>query len=236
MIRATPSPLRFFAIVQQPPASIAVIALAVIAFGVYLTLNDPAALDQVVAITLFLQMFAASTGFRHRLRRGHFDPILVANPARSSIASAHWAVSIAPGLVTWLILAAIDLTARPDQWPLVLRPATLLAFLFVSTAVWAATLPFARLAGGALWVMVLFALAGSGSLSRLTLMFRDGGSTWEAGARQAAAALICPFMLFATSARVGPRALLIVGAATVAAWGVGLVIIKRCDGTLTDPS
>src|SRR2546425_7214355 len=109
------------------------IALTVVAFGIYLGRIDPGGVDDAVGMTLFLQMFAASTGYRHRLRRGHLDPMLVGHPGGVSVAWAHWVVSIGPGLATWLALAAVALTLSPRRLPLGLTPLGLTAFLFVST-------------------------------------------------------------------------------------------------------
>jgi hypothetical protein len=236
MTRPGPTPFQFFAIVQPPPVAIAAVALLVLAYGVYLTRLNPASIDDVAGMMLFLQVFAASTGYRDRLRRGHFDAILVARPRRASIAWAHWLISIGPGLAIWLTVAALDAVARPHHWPTVLTSAWLVTFFYVSTAAWAATLPFTRLAGGALWVIVLFALGPSGGLAKLTDVFKAGGGTWMAGAQQAGVALVCPFLLVGTAVPVGVRSLVLVGGATVAVWGLGLTIISRCDGTLADPS
>ncbi len=235
MTRATPTPWRFFAIVQRPPASIGMVAAAVAAYGAYLAFTYPQGFDDVLGIALFLQVFAASTGYRDRLRRGHFDPILVARPKRASVAGAHWAVSIGPGLATWLALAAINLAARPHQWPTALTSAWLVAFFYVSTMAWAMTLPFPRLAGGALWLAVLVGLAGSGRLSKLAEVFKEGGGGWAVAVRQATASLVCPFLVTGAGMPPGTRALVIISGATAAVWGFGLAMVKRLDGTLADP-
>ena len=236
MTRTAPSALRFLALVQRPPASIAIVASALVGFGVYLAVVDPADLDQVIGITLFLQMFAASTGYRDRLRRGHFDPILIVSRGRLRIACAHFAISAVPGFATWLALAAIDVGARPHHWPTALSPGGLVAIVFVSAAAWTMTLPLPRLTGGAVWVIALFVLGASGRLARLTEIFKQGGSSWDAAAKQAGAALVCPFLPITGTTAIDSRALAIAIAACLAMWALGWLIIMRCEGTLAESS
>lgn len=236
MTRRDPTPWRFFLTIQRPSASVAVIALTVVAFAIYLGRIDPGGVDEAVGMTLFLQMFAASTGYRHQLRRGHLDPMLVGHPARVSVACAHWMVSIGPGLATWLALAAVDLALSPRRLPMALTPIGLTAFLFVSTMAWTITLPFARLAGGVLWLIVLAGLGVFHRLPGLVEMFKTGGGSWIADIRQAGAALVCPFLVVGRTTPVAGRVSVLIAAATVSAWAVGLAIINRCDGTLADPT
>ena len=236
MTRATPTSLRFFAVVQRPPASTAMVAGIVVAYAVYLAHTYAEAAHETLAIALFLQLFAASTGYRDRLRRGHFDAILVSRPRRVAVAWAHWLISIGPGLATWLVLAAIALAAQPHQWPAPLTLPWIVAFFYASTMAWAASLALPRLAGGALWSAALFALGGSGGLSKLAEIFRQGSGTWPAAVHQAAAALICPFLLVGVGVPAGTRALAIIGGVTVVVGGIGLAMIARFDGPLVDPS
>src|SRR5207253_6978602 len=87
------------------------------AYGAYVAWVAPADFDQTVAVALFLQMFAASTGYADRATRGHFDSILAGRSSRWPIAGAHWLLSIAPGLTLWVLLAAMARVGRPEVWP-----------------------------------------------------------------------------------------------------------------------
>src|SRR2546423_9319133 len=165
------NPARFFWLVAGPSAMHLPVALAVTAFAVYMAAPFPSGFDQVLGITLFLQLFAASTGYRHRLRRGHFDPILTGRAARTTVAFGHWIVSIGAGLLLWTLLGVIDLATRRGHVPTAFTAAAVAVFLYAMTMVWTISLALGRYAGAVLWLVVLFALASTQQLQALRVTF-----------------------------------------------------------------
>lgn len=227
-----PSTLRFFFLLLRPSAVSLAIAAAVVAFGGYLEWIYPDGFDQAVALALFLQLFSASTGYRDRLRRGHFDPILVGPRDRWTVALVHWTLSIALGLSAWIALGAIDLVGRPHHWPAPLTGAGITAFLYVSTLVWTVTLPMARYAGGVLWLVVIFGLAATHRLQGLLLIFSAEGGSWRDMIRAGLSGLVCPIFLMADPAGAGAAVIAIVILATAMAWLAGALMIRRFSGVL----
>lgn len=231
----TPLLLRFFFLQLRPPATSLAIAAVVLAFGGYLEWIYPDGFDQAVAIALFLQMFSASTGYRDRLRRGHFDPILAGSRERWSVALVHWTASIALGLSVWLALGAIDLIGRPHHWPTPLTGPGFAVVLYVSTLVWMVTLPMARYAGGVLWLVVIFGLAATHRLQALQQVFSTTRGSWSETIRAGMSGLVCPIFLIVDSASAGPTAIAIVILATATAWLAGALMIRRFSGVLGEP-
>src|SRR5688572_6552907 len=66
-------------------------------------------LDSGLGMILFAQMFLASSGFLVRARQGHLDPLLTGRPERTSIVVSHWALSAAPGIAAWCLVAGLGL-------------------------------------------------------------------------------------------------------------------------------
>jgi hypothetical protein len=227
-----PSTLRFFFLLLRPNPTSLAIATVVVAFGGYLEWIYPDGFDQAVAIALFLQLFSASTGYRDRLRRGHFDPILAGPRGRLTVALVHWGLSIALGLSAWLALGAIDLVGRPHHWPTPLTGAGLAVILYVSTLVWMVTLPMTRYAGGVLWLAVIFGLAATHRLQALRLIFSAEGSSWRETIQAGLSGLVCPIFLIVDPARAGPAVITIVLLATAMAWLGGALMIRRFIGVL----
>jgi hypothetical protein len=230
----TPSTLRFFFLLLRPNATSLAIATVVVAFGGYLELIYPDGFDQAVAIALFLQLFSASTGYRDRLRRGHFDPILAGPRGRWRVALVHWALSIALGLSVWVALGVIDLIGRPHHRPTPLTGAGLAAFLYVSTLVWMVTLPMARYAGGVLWLAVLFGLAATQRLQALQQIVSTAGSAWSETIRAGLSCLVCPIFLMINPAGAGAAVIAIVILAAAVAWLAGALMIRRFSGVLVE--
>ena len=98
-----------------------------------------------------LQLFAASSGFRLPARRGHYDLLLTSGHRWATIASAHWLMSVLPGIVSWLTLMCTEAVA--GQQALRSRQAVV-AMLLASTVPWALTVPLPRLTGGLLILVV----------------------------------------------------------------------------------
>ena len=232
----TVSVARFLLLLARPSGALVLVGAAIVAMAGYLVQVSPQGFDQTIAMALFLQMFSASTGYRGRLVRGHFDPILTGVARRSKIVVLHAGVSALPGAVLWLLLATGGWLAAPHAIPTALTPAGLAAFAFVSAMAWAGSLPSTRYAGGACWVVALFIAASSHNIATLRAAFLAGPGSWIASARAAAAALVCPFFLIADPSFPDVRVLVLVALAAVLVAGAGVAIAARFDGALTDAS
>jgi hypothetical protein len=233
MTNATLLPRFLFLLLRPNVVSLAV-AASLLAFGGYLAWTYPEGFDQAVAIALFLQLFSASTGYRERLRSGHFDPILLGAPTRWAVALVHWMLSVGLGLSVWLGLGVIDLVGRPQRWPTPLTGAGLSVMLYVSTVVWTVTLPMARYGGGVLWLAVTFALAATGRLQTLRLVFGAAGDSWRDAFGAGASSLLCPIFLLIDPAAAGTTMPTILVLATGVAWLAGALMIRRFVGTLCE--
>lgn len=229
-----PFPLRFFWTLMRPSVSTSAIVCVLLAFGVYLEGTYADGFDQVVAIALFLQLFSASTGYRDRLRRGHFDPILIRRPGRWRVAGAHWAASIALGVLVWMVLGVIDFVGRHGHWPTPFTAAGLVVMLYVSTMVWMVSLPLTRYAGAVLWLAILFALASTQYLQALRQAFSPGADTASGVFHSATSALVCPVFLLLDPAATSTAILGLALVATAFTWIVGATMIGRFDGRLAE--
>ena len=230
----TPLIVRFFLLLLRPRAIDLTIASMVLTYGGYLERIYPDGFDQAVAIALFLQLFSASTGYRDRLRKGHFDPILAGRRGRWAVAVVHWICSTALGLLVWIMLGAIDLAGRPNHWPTPLTGVGLTVILYVSTVVWMATLPMARYAGGVLWLVLLFGLAATHRLQPLRQIFEAPRVSWSDSIRAGGSALVCPIFLMIDPARTGTAVIAVVILATGTAWLAGALMIRRFTGVLVE--
>jgi hypothetical protein len=102
---------------------------------------------------LFVQLFAAASGFATPARRGHFDLLLTRGDPRVLIAAVHWCASVAPGLAAWLVIAFVELAMRTR--PVAATTGTAAAMLLVSTLPWAITVPLPRFSGAIGWLLTL---------------------------------------------------------------------------------
>ncbi len=229
-----PTPWRFFRVVLRPPPTHLAAAGLLLAYGLFLAWDAPGEFDQTIGLALFLHMFVASSGYSERAIRGHFDPILTGRRSRLSIAQAHWAMSAAPGLATWLLLAGIDLVGRPRHWPAFLTLSALAAFAWVSVAVWTVTLRLIRYAGGVLWLVLVFVIAAAHQMHPLQQRFLTGDATWTEALPKTGVTLLFPAFLVSRPQVAGLRTLALVFGAAVAVWAVGAWLIVRFDGVLRD--
>ncbi len=219
------NPFRFFLVVTGPTALMVDVALAILAFGAYLDWTSPHLFDQVLGITLFLQLFASSTGYRDRLRRGHFDAVLTGRSERLLIALAHWSVSVGLGFVVALLLGLIDVAHRPGHWPTPLSAAFLVATLYASTVVWTASLVLGRYAGALVWLVLLFTMAATERLQGLRIVFSAAPETWSSFLQSASGALICPIFLLVDPRAVSGSLLSTVLCGAILAWSIGAGLI-----------
>jgi hypothetical protein len=227
------NPFRFFVVVLRPSPVALALAAATIAFGAYLAWTSPAGFDQVLGIALFLQLFGASTGYRDRLRRGHFDSLLASRSGRASVALAHWSGSVALGLIVSVVLGALDL-ARGARWPVAFSPAFLVVILYVSTIAWTVSLVVGRYGGAVAWLLTLFALAATGRLQTLRTIFSAAPETASSLISSAIGGLICPIFLMIDPLSASPVLLAVVLAATISGGLLGAVLIARFNGTLAE--
>jgi hypothetical protein len=119
-----------------------------------MTLDSRKASGAIVPV-LLLQLFAASSGFAVPARRGHYDLLLTSGYRREWIALMHWWTSIAPGIATWLMLAAVEAVASRGLRTTLLTSGTCAAMTLVSTLPWALTTRLPRFSGGIGWLLLL---------------------------------------------------------------------------------
>src|SRR6185369_8359431 len=152
--RHVPDPLRIFATILRPSPAVLLAGVAVLAWAGCTAWNSPGEMRAVYVVLLLCQSFSAASGFLHRARRGHFDPMLVAPAPRARVALAHATASIAPGIVTWLLVTVVEFSTNHRAVPLGLTLPSLSAVLYMSAVSWAAALPFARYSSGVAWLIV----------------------------------------------------------------------------------
>jgi hypothetical protein len=148
-------PLRFFYVVTPLPPLMPVAFLVGLSVGSAVMLIDPARAARVVMPVLLLQLFAASSGFAGPARRGHYDTLLTRGDHRVSIAVAHWAMSIAPGVASWLTLGLAELVSRRAFPETTYASGTVAATVVVSTLPWALTVALPRFSGAIGWLAAL---------------------------------------------------------------------------------
>lgn len=158
--------LRFFqAVPPVPSLLIGTFAVAVVVAALA-TLADPARAGHALGSILLLQLFAAASGFAAAARRGHYDLLLARGERRARIALVHWALSIAPGLLSWGVVAAVETLARGAPGAAA-ATGTMAAMWLVSTVPWALTVALPRFAGAIGWLLLLALLGIFGPLSAL---------------------------------------------------------------------
>ena len=230
MSRATP--LRFLAVAMRPSADLLGFALVVITCAALDAIRRPRFFDECYALALVFQMFSASTGFRERAVRGHFDPLLT-RCSRRSLALAHLTVSSWCGALVWMSVTAVDVVIAGRTSPGGLHASALAAFVCVSLVAWAVGLLLPRYGAGIVWLTAIVALAGSGHAAAIRSGVLDDPA-WTHRVQQVACLLVAPMLLFAGPAPTSPLVLLIVlMAATGAAIG-GVVYVVRFDAVLQE--
>jgi hypothetical protein len=149
--------LRFFRVMPPLPALlVGCVVFVVIVFAVAAILGM-ATPGSAMAPLLFVQLFAAASGFGAPARRGHFDLLLTRGERRSLIAAAHWSSSTAPGVAAWLGMAGLELFLRSA--PVAATTGTAAAMVLVSTLPWAITAALPRFSGAIGWLLVLVTTA-----------------------------------------------------------------------------
>ncbi|HEV3141012.1 MAG TPA: hypothetical protein VGY57_10875, partial [Vicinamibacterales bacterium] len=223
-----PSPIRFFWTVCRPPQSAAAVAALLFAYGLFLARRNPNDFHDVVGLALIGQMLAASTGYRDRLARGHFDPILAGRRSRVGIAIAHAGLSIVPGLLFWIAIGALE-ALTPARRLTVLSPGGITAIVHISVAVWTISLALGRNTGGVLWIVTLFLLAAGHQLTALQEAYGTSSAEIAVSVRAARAALVWPVALLTNGGYVEPPVLTLVAIAIVLMFAAGVAIVVWLD-------
>lgn len=156
-MRGTAFLIRFFRVVPPVPPLIrgafaASVAAAAVALGVHAT--DPRG---ALAPVFLLQTLAASSGFAVPARRGHYDLLLTSGVTRLRIGVAHFAASILPGTLCWMVIAALEAISAGGFPVVSLASGTVAGLTIVSALSWAATVPLPRLTGGIVWLLIFVA-------------------------------------------------------------------------------
>jgi hypothetical protein len=108
----------------------------------------------VLTPLLVLQIFAASSGFGHSLRRGYYDLLLARGVPAIGMLTAHWVASIAPGVAAWLLVAGLEHVVSGAE-PAAMTSGSLVALALASTLPWAVTTPLPRFAAAIGWLVLL---------------------------------------------------------------------------------
>lgn len=230
-----PSALRFFSVVLRPSGAAMAALLTVLVYATYLTSRSADGFDQALSLILLTQLLVASTGYRDRLVRGHFDSILAGRRRREPVALAHAVLSMVPGLVLWLIFGAVQhlVTSRPS---IAMMPGGLVTFTYASVVVWAVSLRLGRNSGGVIWVFAAFVLAGVGKVHVLREAYGTSSASVMVTARSIAAALAFPLVMLGNDGYMEPTVLLGVCIAAVVVLASGIWMIVRFDAPLKDPA
>jgi hypothetical protein len=231
-----PGPLKIFATILRPSPAMVAAHAAILAWAGYLAWVSPTEMRPVYVVLLLCQSFSAATGFSFRARRGHFDQLLVAPTSRISVALAHAVASMTTGVLTWLLVAAIESFASRGSVPLGLTLPAVSALLYMSAVAWAAALPFARYSSGVMWLILAIVLAGAGKLLALRQAYAAAveptGDLWRAAG---AALVFPPLMATEPSAPIAVSTFVVLAAAAVVI-GIGVLAVEALDCPLVDPS
>jgi hypothetical protein len=221
-------------VLLRPSPAIVATIIVVIVWAGYLTVTAPDDFRGPYVVLMLCQAFAASTGYATRARRGHFDQVLAGRRSRARFALTHISISTMFGASAWLLVSVLDAIGGGGHWPAGLTLGALASFAYLSSLVWALSVPFSRYSAGVLWLIVVIALAGSGRLLVLRNTYAFAADTWVGVWRAAGAALVFPPLVIGE--RTGPpntviALLLIAGAAVVSA---GVAFIAVCSLALED--
>jgi hypothetical protein len=151
--------VRFFHVVPPVPSMMkGTFAVLTLASAVAIVTDAGTATGALVPV-LLLQAFAASSGFTLPARRGHYDLLFTRGNSRTSIALVHWASSIATGIGSWLVLAALELVVSTGARATLLASGSCAAVFLASTLPWATSVALPRFSGGIGWLLLAVTLA-----------------------------------------------------------------------------
>jgi hypothetical protein len=228
------APVRVLAAIMRPPADLVGFAVAVVGCAVFDALRRPRFFDECYGLALVFQMFSASTGFRERAVRGHFDPLLARHPRRS-VAIAHLFVSAAFGAVVWAGVTMVDAVLVHGVVPTGIRAPAVSTFVCVSLIAWTAGLGLPRYGAGVIWLTEIVIVAGSGYASILRTAIADD-PLWAHRLWHLAGVVGVPMLLLGGSPPASPLvdALVVLAAAFVAIGGI--LYVTRFDAVLEEVS
>lgn len=233
MIRVTS--VRFFLTVSPAPGWMRVAFGAAVLMGAATLWLDPAEVDSALGTILFLQMFAASNAYASSAARGYFDPLLVSGRAMWRVAAGNFVAAALPGAISWAIL--VTMASALGYAAVAIAPQRQVALLIVSSAAWSAGLALPRMAGGALWAVVILTLAMSrGALADSLVMLQTPPTGFLQLLSAAAACAVCPFLLLgALPAALDLRVLALDLTAAVAVAVAGGRYVCRREHPLVEP-
>jgi hypothetical protein len=157
--------VRFFHVVPPvPPMMTGTFVVLTIAAAIAIVADASASSGAIVPV-LVLQAFAASSGFALPARRGHYDLLFTRGNKPTSIAIAHWAMSISAGIASWLALALLELVVSGGRSAALLASGTCVAIFVVSTLPWASGVALPRFSSGIGWLLLAVTLSTTFSRS-----------------------------------------------------------------------
>jgi hypothetical protein len=172
-------PLRFFGVVPPVPRIMVATFAVATTLSVITVAIHPSRAAGALAPVLLLQLFAASSGFALPARRGYYDLLLTHGDGRWRIALTHWLFSVAPGIASWLIIAAAEALGGGGGRLALLASGTCAAMCLLSTLPWAITVTLPRFAGAVGWLLVLVMaatmLSGAEQEAWLTSTYEQSG-------------------------------------------------------------
>jgi hypothetical protein len=212
--------IRFFHVVPPVPPLVGGTLAVITAISSAAVVSTPQRATGALAPVLLLQLFAASSGFALPARRGHYDLLLTRGGSRARVAIAHWLASVAPGIVSWLVLAGVEVVAGQGANAALLASGTVAAVFVVSTLPWALTVALPRFSGGIGWLLALVTAATTFSAGVI--------DDWAVGSTSADALAWAAwmFLLYPLSAVGQPLApLQVVAAAPALALAVASMVV-----------
>ncbi|HEX5475614.1 MAG TPA: hypothetical protein VFX12_13225 [Vicinamibacterales bacterium] len=229
------SAFRFFRIVSPHAAYVRPALAAVLAIALCMVWLNPADVDSALGCVLLVQMFAASTAFLPDARRGRFDPALIRGHSRTRVLAAHWVVSIAPGVVSWVVVCSVAIALGGQAALSGLFGWRMLGLVMVSVVAWSAGTRVPRGFAGVLWVSILMLLL---MRREQALAFVLAGPSPGVGGvlEQAAMVWLCPFLLLGGPGHIARIAVAIAAFATVLAGWAAVRSLAVCDVLLVDES
>ena len=151
---------RFFRVVPPVPSLTRATFVVVTGASIVAVCIDPSLTAGTLKAVLVLQLFAVSSGFLPHARRGHYDLLLTRADGRVAIALAHWAMSAAAGIASWLTLVIVEMFVARGRATVGLTSGSIAAVFVLSTAPWAITALLPRFSGAIGWLAV-FALGAA---------------------------------------------------------------------------
>jgi hypothetical protein len=230
----SPGALRFIWEILRPTRAMVVALAYVLAYATYATTTSDEGFDNALLIVLAAQLLAASTGYRDRLVRGHFDGLLAGRERRVGVAFAHAGLSMLPGLALWLAFGGASRAIGRSS--LAFTSGGILAITDASVIAWVVSLWLGKNAGGLLWIAMLFTLAATSKIHELRLAYLTVSVDWLMRIKSAAAAVVLPLLMAQNGGYVDPPVRVLVALAIAVVFAAGVWTIAWLDAPLKDPS